>query len=83
MKTFELVPINGRKSFYRKAIVETNGNISDLRSFDTIVASLNHKTNKVTVNGWYSVTTANHINAFLDYYGKPQMSKKEMINFKN
>ena len=40
MKTFELSPINGRKSFYRKAIVrEENGEII-LHSYDRTFAKL-------------------------------------------
>lgn len=87
MKTFYLSPINGRKSFNHKCEVivttENNETISKLKSYDTIVAEYNHNTNVMRVNGWYSTTTARHINAFLDYYGFNTCTKKELINYKN
>lgn len=82
MRTFELQPLK-RKSFNRKAIVEQEANISRLRSFDTIVAVYDHQTNKITVNGYYSATTATHINAFLDFFGFDHCTKKELENYKN
>ena len=69
MKTINLVPVNGRKSFYGKAVVIENdkGEIL-LKSYETIVAKI--------VNGafyrlWdgYSATTMNHVNAFINAYG--------------
>lgn len=83
MKTFELTPINGRKSFYGKCCVIQSGNIFKLKSYDTIVAEFNQTANEVRINGWYSATTATHINAFLDAYGFDKMSKKEMIEHNN
>jgi len=79
--TFDLTPVNGKKSFYGKCEAIANNNISTLRSYDTIVAEYNHDTNKMTVNGWYSITTATHINSFLDYYGFDTVTKKEMENW--
>lgn len=86
MKTFELNPIDSRKSFYGKAkvnqYVNDNGEIiSDLISYTTKVATFNHSTNKMTVKGWYSATTARHINSFLDYYGFDTCTKKELANY--
>ena len=83
METFELTPINSRKSFYGKAKVKTENNISQLISYSTVVAEYNHETNKMTVNGWYSATTATHINAFLDFYGFDTCTKKELENYNN
>lgn len=80
MKTFELQP-NNRKSFYKKAIVKIENNISYLYSYNTLVAEYNHTTNKIKVNGWYSSTTARHINAFLNFYGFDSCSKQELINY--
>lgn len=77
MNTFQLQPLS-RKSFYGKAIVKTENDISSLTSYNTIVATYNHTTNKMVVNGWYSMTTARHINAFLDHFGLPTQSKIEM-----
>lgn len=83
MKTFELTPTNGRKSFYGKArVIEENG-VSQLESYDTIVAEYNPRGNKVRVFGYYSPTTATHINAFLNYYGFDSCSKKELENYNN
>lgn len=80
MKTFELTPLK-RKSFYKKAIVEQEGNISRLRSYNTIVAEYDHKTNKMVVNGYYSATTATHINAFLAHFNFDTATKKELENY--
>jgi hypothetical protein len=83
MKTFYLNPINGRKSFNNKARVEQEFEISYLYSYDTKVAHYNHDTNKMTVNGYYSLTTGIHINAFLDFYGFDNCTKKELENYNN
>lgn len=70
MRQFELTPINGRKSFNRKAIVKeyvnkANGRVkSELWSYDTMVATFDHQNNEMVVLGWFSATTATHINAF-------------------
>lgn len=81
MNTFELKPINGRKSFGGKAEVKTEDNISYLYSYSTNVAEYNHITNEMKVNGYYSQTTASHINAFLDFYGFDVYTKKELENY--
>jgi hypothetical protein len=81
MKTFNLEPTNGRKSFYGKCVVIEDNGISKLKSYNSIVAEYDHAANKMTVRGWYSVTTARHINAFLSFYGFDQCSKKEMLNY--
>lgn len=83
METFILAPVNGRKSFYGKCQVINDGKIAKLKSYGTIVAEYNHKTKKMIVHGWYSNTTATHINAFLDYFGFPLSNKKEMENWAN
>ena len=69
---------DSRKSFYGKAVLINEGNITKLRSYSTIVAEYDHTTNKVKINGWYSATTARHINEFLAHFGFDSMSKKEM-----
>jgi len=85
MKELELKPINGRKSFYGKCkveVIETDeGTVSKLISYTTEVATYNHQKNEMKVNGWYSKTTAAHINAFLDYYGFDTCTKKELENY--
>ena len=80
-KVFELIPANGGKSFYGKCRVRQNDNVSELESFTTIVASFNHKTKTMTVNGWYSAATATHINAFLELQGLPRCTKKQLQNY--
>ena len=75
--TYEITPLS-KKSFYGKCKVEVEGNTKSLRSYNTIVATYDIETDKVTVNGWYSATTARHINAFLSHLDKPTMCKKEM-----
>lgn len=55
---------------------------SDLISYTTRVASYNHDTNEMSVYGWFSATTAKHINSFLEFYGFDKCSKKELENYK-
>ena len=69
---------DSRKSFYGKAVLVKEGDVTKLRSYSTIVAEFNHKTNKVKINGWYSSTTARHINEFLNYFGFDKMTKQQM-----
>jgi hypothetical protein len=61
MKTFELKPVNNRKSFYNKCRVEEEHGVSYLYSYDTKVGHYNHETNKMVVNGFYSAATASLI----------------------
>lgn len=69
MKTYELNPNNGRKSFYNKAIVieKDNGDI-ELQSYNTIVARIRNGKFERLWSG-YSATTMNHINSFVDLFG--------------
>jgi len=86
MKTFKLLPIDGRKSLSNQHVnqYESEGEtFSDLISYTTRVAYYNHTTNKMTVHGYYSPTTARHINAFLDFYGFNTCSKSELENYNN
>lgn len=81
MKIFNLTPVNNRKSFYNKCqVIEENG-IAQLKSYEMIVAEYNMTDKKMTVNGYYSPTTATHINAFLDYYGFKTCTKKELESY--
>ena len=81
-KIFNLEPVDSRKSFYGKAKGINLGNTTQLQSYDTIVAEYDNVNKKMTINDYYSPTTARHINAFLDYYGYPTMSKSEMLSVK-
>lgn len=78
MRIFELFPkYDTRKSFYGKArIVEHENGDKDLISYTTTVASI--KNNILYVYGWFSNTTARHINEFLKQNGFNPMTKKEM-----
>ena len=51
---------------------------SDLVSYETRVAYFNHNENYLVVLGWFSSTTAKHINEFIEYYGFDKLTKKEM-----
>lgn len=83
---YELQPqYDRRKSFYGKAKVykDDKGHIL-LMSYSTIVAEITDgiatEDGKPTVKviGYYSPTTARHINDFLYQYGFKTMCKKEM-----
>lgn len=83
---YELKPqYDSAKSFYKKANVyrDDEGNLL-LMSYTTIVARIQDAITtedgqpKLIVNGWYSATTARHINEFIQQHGFPKMSKKEM-----
>lgn len=80
MRTFNLHPVNGRKSFGGKARVEEEFGMSYLYSHNTKVAHYNHQTNEMIVNGYFSATTLTHINSFLAYYGFETCTKKELEN---
>ena len=77
VRSFELEPIDNRKSFYGKCkVFEMEDGSKVLRSYNTYVCKIDpdktfHKT-------WseYSPTTMRHINAFLDYYGIEGGGKK-------
>ena len=67
--TYELIPQDGRKSFYGKAKVELapTGTVN-LYSYGTCVAFI-HKGNFYRVWHGYSATTMRHINSFRMVYG--------------
>lgn len=69
MKQFELIPTNGRKSFYGKAVAieKDNGDV-ELKSYDTIVARIRNGRFERLWSG-YSATTMNHISSFIDAFG--------------
>lgn len=75
MKVFDLVPIDGRKSFYGKAKVTLYHDsnrycIYECYSYNTLVCSYNSDTRQFTRNWYgYSATSMRHINAFMRYLG--------------
>lgn len=87
MKTYKLLPTDGRKSFGGKCKVveyeECGETVATLYSYDRKVAEYNHDTNIMTVHGWYSVTTAKHINAFLNFFGFDTCTKQQLKNCTN
>lgn len=79
--TYKLESIHGtQKSFYGKAIVTEldNGN-KVLTSYNTDVCELDN--NNIIKIGYYSQTTARHVNEFLQQNGHNKMSKKEIENY--
>ena len=78
---------DSRKSFYGKAKVysDDKGHLL-LKSYDTIVAEITDGiatedgNPTVKINGWYSQTTAEHINDFLYQHGFATLSKKEILD---
>ena len=69
MRTYNLYPIDNRKSFYGKATVFVWDNDDiELKSYDTIVCRIHNGVFERLWDG-YSATTMRHINAFIDTYG--------------
>ncbi len=83
MRTIELSPVNGRKSFYGKCKVneKSNGDLT-LLSYGTEVAHFNKENGLLLVNDktLFTNTTMTHLRAFLDYVGEKSMTKKEVLN---
>ena len=69
MREYDLRPVDGRKSFYGKAVAieKDNGDI-ELRSYNTVVARIRNGVFERLWSG-YSATTMRHINSFIDTYG--------------
>ena len=67
---------SSQKDFYGKANVIVEDGQTKLKSYSTIVAV--KENNTIKVKGWYSKTTAIHINEFLRQNGASSLSKKEM-----
>ena len=69
-----------QKSYYKKAQILVENNVSTLYSYDTKIATYNHESKTLIINGWYSKTTAIHINDFIKLFGFNRLSKKDLIN---
>lgn len=65
MKRYELIPTDGRKSFYGKAVVveDNNGN-ETLYSYGTPIIKRDTFGNLERLYGGWSATTGRHIKAF-------------------
>ena len=69
---------DSRKSFYGKAIVRVyDDGTRKLFSYHTSVASI-YPNGFFRVKGWFSATTARHINEFLQQNGLSKMTKAQM-----
>ena len=68
MKTYELTPVDNRKSFYGKTYVEVENGTETLYSYHTPIVSVNGNTIKPLWDGW-SMTTGRHIDAFFSNLG--------------
>ena len=71
---------NSSKSFYGKAKILKDNQTIKLQSYNTIVAEYNPSKKVLKINGWFSVTTARHINEFISQFAPSfgSMTKKEM-----
>ncbi len=76
MKMYELIPNNGRKSFYGKAkvVVDDNGN-ETLYSYNTPIIKKDTSGNLTKLWDGWSNTTGTHIKAFCG------LNKKDYVNF--
>ena len=65
MKRYELIPVDGRKSFYGKAIVEVdNAGNETLYSYGTAIIKRSRSGELIRLWGGWSATTGRHIAAF-------------------
>lgn len=72
MKKYELIPTDGCKSFYGKAVViEKDNGETVLQSYDTEVCKIDSNGEFVRLWSGYSATTMRHINSFLQRFGIP------------
>ena len=69
-----------QKSYYKKAQVLVNDNVSTLYSYDTKIATYDHEKRILNIKDWYSKTTAIHINEFIKLFGFNNLSKKVLLN---
>ena len=75
---YELPCLDCHKSFYGKAQVLRDGNVLALRSYATIVCSLNLETGEF-IRHWngYSLTTMRHVNSFRILHNALPLNKSE------
>jgi len=69
---------SNRKSFYGKAKIDTNGNRTELFSYDTKVAIIENNI-PVILKSNLSQTSMRHVKEFLQQYGHTAKDKKQMI----
>ena len=70
MKIYDLIPTDGRKSFYGKArVIEKDNGEKVLQSYNTEVCKVTSGGQFVRLWSEYSATTMRHVNSFLDLVG--------------
>lgn len=74
MATYELIPTNGRKSFYGKATVERCGGYETLYSYGTPIATKRPDGTIKRLWGGWTATTGAHIKSFCGLNKKQFMS---------
>lgn len=74
MRIYELMPTNGRKSFYGKAKVQVSDNGNEtLYSYDTPIITRTPKGELIKLWNNWTCTTGNHIKSFCG------LNKKEFM----
>ena len=73
----DLVPVDGHKSFYGKAVQIQRGRTYYLKSYNTIVCAITPSGKVKRYWDGYSATTARHIKTFLALHNLPGISKKD------
>ena len=77
IRSFELEPIDNRKSFYHKCrVLEREDGSKVLQSYNTYVCKIDPDGTFHKTWAYYSPTTMRHINAFLNFYGIEGGGKK-------
>lgn len=74
--------MNGHQNGVRCGYVFVYGNYIILRSYSTIVAFINTKTDKFYIRDYYSATTSHHVNKFLNDNGYKSIYKKDYPKYK-
>lgn len=79
VNVYELPCLDGRKSFYGKAvvIVDTPSGWRFLRSYQTLVCGITPGKGFRRYWAGYSATTMRHVNSFRESCGLPKLSKGE------
>ena len=70
---------DGRKSFYKKAMIESVEGGFKLYSYNTLVAEV--RDGKAIIHGFYSPTTLRHQKEFLKQNGFKASSKEQMEQY--
>ena len=71
MAKLELIPTDGRKSFYGKCYVILDGTTATLYSYGVKICEYNTVSKELTKTGYfdYSMTTRRHQKAFYEAFG--------------